>query len=186
MNDNCIVRTIALLPDEQALAKKIDFDVTPGKISQAEWVAIADAMLELVRSLRQRKAIPRPRVLYFTDPRYNIGGYGLSRQQVFEKNGVKGEAVLRHPHFLRHLRYLLHGADLPDAIIDQFWDHLRSCGDMITSGDLPVIRALARRLIRSHGLPPPDACEEFYKLALDCGLDESWARSIRKSVMEVR
>lgn len=41
---------------------------------------------------------------------YFPGGRGRSRADVFEKNGTRGEAIFRHPHFLTYLRYFLYGA----------------------------------------------------------------------------
>jgi hypothetical protein len=42
------------------------------------------------------------------------------------------------------------------------------------------------QLIRSHGLSGPQAAEEFYKLALDCGLDADDARTVRDTVQKVQ
>ena len=59
-----------------------------------------EAVCALMKSLIARKVIPELRVKWFTDPAYFPGGRGKSRQQVFERNGCRGEDIFRHPHFL--------------------------------------------------------------------------------------
>jgi hypothetical protein len=50
----------------------------------------------LSRSLIHRKAIPQIRLDYFLKPELNIKRK-ISHKDVFEKNGTKGDAILRHP-----------------------------------------------------------------------------------------
>lgn len=147
--------------------------------------ANAELAHQLTTLLLERKAIPKQRLRYFTDPDYNPGGRGSSRQDVFERNGPSGDALLRHPHFLRFLRYFIHGADLPSPIVTVFAKAVEDCGP-ITSGDIAPLSATARQLARAHGLDPKRAAEEFYKFCLDLDLGSGDAASIRSSVQQVR
>ena len=76
-----------------------------------------NAVYQLMKLLLARPSIPLPRVKFFGDPSYNIGGRGKSRQSYFERNGCKGNEIFRHPHFLEYLKYFLYGPDLPPPVI---------------------------------------------------------------------
>jgi hypothetical protein len=138
-----------------------------------------------MKSLIGRKAIPDVRSKYFTDPAFNVGGRGRSHAGVFEKNGTSGEAIFRHPHFLTYLHYFLYRPDLPPPVIEAFRKKIADMG-LITSSDIVPLGAFARQLARAHSLGGGDPAEEFYKLALDCGLELYEAQSIRQSVKSVR
>jgi hypothetical protein len=178
---------IELTDEEKALAARIDFDDaghTP--LVSGSWQHVADAMEELMRSLTKRGAIPKARKKFFTDPDYNVGGHGRSRLQVFERNGTRGVDVFRHGNFVKYLRYFLYGPDLPQSVIEEFQRKVISCGQPFTGSDALDVAHFARGLTRSHSLDTRKAPDEFYKLALDCGLDASDARSVRDSAMQVR
>jgi hypothetical protein len=177
---------IELTERERDLVSRIDFEPSGKSHDRESWQPIADAMAELMESLLQRKAIPEARRRLFTDPAYNVRGHGLSRLQVFEKNGTRGEAIFRHGNFLKYLQYFLFGPDLPQAVIEAFQFRVRECGKPFTSGDALTVADAARQLTRAHGLAGPWAAEEFYKLALDCGLDADEARAVRDTVQKVR
>lgn len=144
-----------------------------------------EVALQLTQSLAARDAIPEHRLRYFTDPEYNISNPKRSRQGVFERNGCGGAAILRHVHFLPHLRYFLLGANLPDSIRDAFKAEVQSCGQ-VTSGDLEPLKAKARTLARMHGQKPRELADEFFKLALDCGLSPDMAAFVRGAVKALR
>lgn len=171
---------VALTPEEQALFDRIDFDLSGEYDSRiASLVAAAD----LAESLLRRGAIPEVRRRYLTDPDLNVGGRGKSRITVFEGNGRHGREILEHPHFLKYLRYFLFGPDLPKSTIERFRNIL--IDDAGTSGMMldqlcRSARAEARLLGRC------DAGEEFFKLALECGVDEGVARSVRDAAMRAR
>lgn len=173
---------IELNEAEQKLVSRIDFNPSGTSYSRDSWQPVADAMAELMQSLVQRGAIPEPRKRFFTDPEYNIAGHGLSRQQVFEKNGTRGTAIFRHGNFVKYLRYFLFGPDLPKAVIDAFQAKVADCGEPFTSGDGLDVANYSRQLTRTHGLAGPKVAEEFYKLALDCSLDADDARTVRDTV----
>lgn len=177
---------IELNEKERDLASRIDFNPAGGSYNRDSWQPIADAMADLMQSLLQRDTIPDHRKRFFTDPEYNIGGHGLSRLQVFEKNGTRGDAIFRHGNFVKYLRYFLFGPDLPKSLIEAFQRKVADCGTPFTSGDALIVAHFARNLTRSHGLTGPEVAEEFYKLALDCGLDANDARTIRNCVQKVK
>lgn len=170
---------VNLTDEERALLDQIEFDV---RVLDPDGVeSNGEAVVELTHSLLSRDAVPKHRLDYFTDPEYNIGARGRSRAGMFERNGrLRGDDVFRHPHFLPHLRYFVHGADLPAAAAAEFCSAVDDCG-MVTSSDVVPLGLLARRLARKHGLTRDEARDEFFKLALDCGLDVGTAASIRES-----
>jgi len=138
-----------------------------------------------MRSLISRKAIPEVRTKYFTDPEFNVGGRGRSRADIFEKNGTCGEDIFRHTHFLKYLHYFLYGPDLPAEVAGAFRKKVFDIG-FVTSSDIVPLGAFARQLTRTNRLDGGHAAEEFFKLALDCGLELYEARSIRDSVKTLR
>jgi hypothetical protein len=174
---------VELTAKEAALASRIDFD--PGWTSERERVLEScDCAAKLIKLLLKRNAIPQHRLDYFTDPEYNIGTK-MSRQAVFERNGTRGDEILEHPHFLKYLRYFIYGANLPTPTVEGFCRIVRA--DRGTSGEvLSQLHSFARREIRDRKLPRGEAAEEFYKLALDCGLDVDRAKGVRRAALEAR
>ena len=132
-----------------------------------------------MRSLFDRKAVPAVRLRYFTDPDYNVG-LRKSRLQVFESNGTIGDAIFGHGNFLKYLKYFIHGPDLPRSVLEGF------CELIDRDDDRDRSRAYVRAQIRSNNLERRAAAEEFYKLALECGLDEPFARSLRDAGLSTR
>lgn len=177
--------TIELIPDEVALMDAIQFDSLAFGRNHQAFTANADLAHQLTTRLLERHAIPDQRLRYFTDAEYNPGGRGNSRKDWFERNGTAGDALLRHPHFLGYLRYFIHGADLPPAVLTAYARAVEDCGS-ITSGDIQPLSATARELVRAHRLDPKPAADEFFKLCLDLDLDPQDAGSIRSSVLQVR
>lgn len=146
----------------------------------------ADAVCELMRSLTGREAIPEIRARFFADGAYNAAGRGRSIQDIFEQNGSSTrEQIFRHPHFLKHLRYFIYGPHLPEEAMEAFRAEVESCGP-VTSGDVVPLTKCARRLTREHRLEAHDAADEFYKLALECGLGLSYASAVREYVRKTR
>lgn len=176
--------TIDLNAAEQDLLREIELDALALQGHEAVR-RNCDLAAQLMELLIARNAIPSHRVSYFTDPDYYVGGRGSSRQQIFERNGTSGRDIFRHPHFLAHLRYFLHGPDLPAPVIAAFADRIEDCGP-VTSGDIQPLSQLARELTRRHRLEPRKAAEEFFRLALEHGLSPGQARPIRDSVQAVR
>jgi hypothetical protein len=171
---------VPLTPEEKVLFDRIDFELSGEYESRMESLAAA---ADLAESLIARDAIPEVRRRYLTDPELNVSGRNKSRIAGFELNGVQGRGILAHPNFLRYLRYFLFGPDLPEASIELFRKILiddTGTSGMILDALCRCARAEARRLRRY------DAAEEFFKLALECGVDEGVARSVRDSAMRAR
>src|ERR1700730_11360493 len=98
-----IVTSVDLTVEERTLVSQIDFNPSSEKHDADYWRAVGAASQKLMESLIARKAIPEVRTKFFTDPEFNIGGRGRSRANIFEKNGTRGGAIFRHPHFLKYL-----------------------------------------------------------------------------------
>ena len=167
---------ISLTPTEQELINQIAFD---DHYSHEKLESSCEAASKLARSLLGRGAVPKLRLRYFIDPELNIGGRGKSRKDVFERNGTKGEAIFAHGHFLKYLQYFIYGPDLPASTIAEFQKIVEA--DLGSSGMvLDDLRKLARSETRRlPRLDKPQASDEFFKLALESGLDTHEATSIR-------
>jgi hypothetical protein len=184
MSDSkAIIGRISLTPEETALLAAITLkqeelspDTSPGN---------GELACRLMKSLVNREAIPEPRKKYFDDPTYRRGRLKGSRKELFERNGTAGEDIYHHPNFLKHLRYFLMGADLPQSAIDEFSAKAFAYGQ-VSGSDALMLGKLARDLTRRHSLAPHEAHDEFYKLALDCGIYQGHAARIEQIVKETR
>lgn len=143
----------------------------------------APLILELLASLVERKAIPEIRLKYWSDPEYHLGRLKTSYKGIFERNGNQGDEIYIHPNFLPYLRYFLFGAQLPAAAIAEF-KAVVGDSDWVSSGDITNITKGTRAIVRKFGLQNDD--EEFYRLALDVGLNQLFAKSVRDTVKQVR
>jgi len=141
---------------------------------------------ELAQSLLKRKAIPEHRVRWFTDAEYYVGGRAKSRESIFESNGCRGSDILEHPHFLQTLKYWIAGPQLPSPVVDGFCSAVEDCFGHITSSDISGLCKTARQLFRAHRLDRKSAAEEFFKLALECGVPTHHAPMIRDAIMRAR
>jgi hypothetical protein len=175
------VPDIELTEQETDLLNQIRFHYT----SHDELRASLMPMAALTDSLLERGAIPEVRLLYFTDPERNPGGRGKSRQQIFERNGTPEAEISAHPNFLKYLEYFTYGPNLPLSIIAKFKETMSFSG-YLTVGDINDLAPAARAAVRSAGLIPHEAAEEFHKLALECRAMPYSAESIRKSILAVR
>lgn len=170
--------TIELAEHEVALLKQIDFNQRSHESLRRSCAASA----KLMPLLLQRKAIPAQRLRYFDDPELNDGN--KSRMQVFEGNGTSGADIFGYGNFLLHLRYFIHGAELPQHIKVEMTTLVGDPSNF-TSGDLEPIRKLARQLARSSGLGASSA-GKFFQLMNDVGLSPNDADSVRRAVLSVR
>lgn len=176
---------VELTVPEQELLKGIEFDLSLNRHDADFARKNGETVLELMRSLIQRNAIPEIRTRVFTEPEFFIGGRGSSHLDVFKRNGTSGDAVFRHPHFLKYFHYFLFGPDLPKPIVEAFCQTVSDCAP-VTSGDVETLSVKAKELTRRHHLEKHEAAEAFYRLALECELDEGTARMIRDYVKRVR
>ena len=172
-------QVVELMDDESKLNEQIPDAPNPSK----EWKPVADAMESLFRSLIERNAIPKIRLRIFSDPEY-AEVRNKSPKQIFESNGTCGNEIFRHPHFIKHLRYLINGPDLLDAVINGFCRILNE--DSGTSGEiLDQLHRFVRSCIREYGLDRHSAASNFYKLAVELEIDHD-PYSIRTAAMSTR
>lgn len=170
---------IDFLDAEKVLFEEIEFD--GAKLRYDTHRQNGERVEQLFELLAARNAIPEHRVHWFTDAQFNPGGRGRSRQDRWSQNGTSGREVFYHPSFLSYFQYFVCGPRLPAGLILAFRQAVEDCG-MVTSGDIPVLTKTARALARQYGAREPD---EFYKLALDCGL-RGRADFIRDAVRSVK
>lgn len=184
-----LIGAIPLAPDETAILSTM-------KLHQEELFHDNEAAqrngelaLALMTSLLARGAIPEVRLKYFEEPTYRTGRVKGSYRQLFERNKTVGDDIFRHLNFLRHLRYFLFGADLPDDVIEAFSGKALAHGHVGPS-DALELGTLGRDLTRKHDLAvrigADEVAEEFYKLALDCRIYQGHALAIRKRVASIR
>ncbi|WP_300528046.1 hypothetical protein [Maricaulis sp.] len=176
---------IELRDDEKALCEAVEFEALrlqhgyPAKRN-------GEMAAQLVALLTERDAIPECRLNWFVDPAYNVGGRGQSRRETFERNGCTGRDILEHPHFLPYLRYFIWGPQLPAPAIEGFCDAIDQCFGHITSSDISTLSTTARKLFRASSLDRRFAAEEFFKLAIECGVPLHYAPIIRDAIMRAR
>lgn len=104
---------------------------------------------------------------------------------MFEAGGVSGREILRNPHFIHYLRYLIYGPDLPEPVISGLCRILND--DMGTSGMLlKQYCAHARASVRNHSLDRTEAARELFRLALEIGMDVDEARNLRDAAKTAR
>ncbi|WP_100175529.1 hypothetical protein [Bradyrhizobium nitroreducens] len=186
MNDVAI-GAIELTPEESQILEEMILrqELLFGDHSLAE--CNGELSLALMRSLLQRKAIPKVRLKYFEEPSFRTGRIKGSYRSLFERNKTTGDDIYRHPNFLRHLRYFINGTELPKEAIKIFAQKAHSCGHVGPS-DALELGTLARDLTRKFGLSIDTelAAEEFYKLALDCGIYQGHAAVVRDRVKAMK
>ncbi|MDP3072299.1 MAG: hypothetical protein Q8N18_18555 [Opitutaceae bacterium] len=173
--------TFKLTVTEKKILAQVDFDLTQ---TGSEALPSLTAACQLTKSLLDRKAIPEPRIRYFFDPEFNLGK-NYSRKDQFERRGNQGDAIYTHPHFLKYLRYFLFGPDLPPTAIGAFAQRVTESGGFVSDSDYPDLNQIVRQAIKTYGLDPAAAAEEFFKLALECGLDPSTARRFRDTAKKI-
>lgn len=171
---------IDLTDEESSLLEGIELDAE--HVDHEVWKRRAPLVLKLMKSLRDRDAIPEVRKRYWSDPEFYLGRQQTSHKGAFERNGNTGKDIYTHPSFLKYLRYFLFGPQLPDAAISEF-ESIVGRPEWVTSGDLTHITKGTRVLVRKYGLQGSD--EEFYRLALDVGLDQSFAKAVRDAAKQV-
>lgn len=178
------LHSIDLTSEEEELKAAIHFEYDALKsyeVAQAN----GERAARLYELLEKRGVIPEHRMRYWEDPRYNYGRMKGSRKHIFERNGASGREIYERPRFLKYLKYFLDGADLPAPLIGRFVEKVRDIGHVSGSDALDLAKE-ARSEVRRFGLTPHDASEEYYKLALDCGIAQMWANTIRENLRRMR
>ncbi len=138
----------------------------------------------LTQSLIERKALPEHRISYFISAEYRLSDTRSSRMEVFESNGTSGEAIFRHPHFLKYLKYFIYGADLPVAFKQQvkiIKEETFYHSDFVEQAT-PIIRIYYNANINKANRKA--FAEEIFKLSLDLGLDLTHSAQLRNKVMK--
>ena len=177
---------IAFTDAEAALVARIEFgDGGNHDQRHAAYLANREPILQLLASLSERDAVPPQRLSYWNDPAYQPGRMKGSRKQLFERHNDDAEEIYTHPHFIKHLHYILFGADLPEPVMRSFEAEVGN-PEWVSYGDALDLGKFARSLVRKYGLRPAEACEEFFKLSLDLGLSVDESLRIRRIVMETR
>ncbi len=179
---------IVLTPAERELLSRIDLRSNHENHEEGRnaYLANQEPILALLRSLAERKAIPAQRLRYWDDPAYHVTGrIRTSRRGLFERNDCTGDDIYTHPHFLKHLRYFLYGAELPEPVIRMFEDKVGEPRWITSSDGIPLGKA-ALEIARRHGLDRSTAPDEFFKLCLDLGLSVYVAQTVMRSVLRLR
>ena len=173
---------VSLNPGEQKLLGQITFGLGHGNDEVLK--NSCETASVLVTLLLQREAIPEIRVRFFIDPKFNIGAK-KSRLQVFESDGITDHAVFSNPRFLEYLHYFIYGPKLPEQIINEF-SNIAYPYEYISGGEIKDIRELVVSLVCEYKLNPPDIACEFFKLALECGMNVYFAQSIKDTVRAIK
>ena len=178
---------IKMTEAEEALVARVNFGDGHGAHSDRHTAYLANQapILELLGSLTERGGTPEHRLGYWNDPAYHPGRIKGSRKQMFERHGTTGRDIYTHPNFVRHLRYILFGAALPESVMVEFEEEVGN-PEWVSYGDALELGSFARKLVRSHRLSPHEAGDEFFKLSLDLGLSLDEALRIREIVKETR
>jgi hypothetical protein len=159
MEDVPEIKPVELTSEEVDLFKKMEAEFSKSSGYTGE------AASRLMESLRARKAIPKARIRYFTDP--YPGGRGKSHQDVL-KSGSYRNNIFKSPHFVKYLRYFIHGPDLPSATIEGFRNILIE--DLGTTGGImDQLCTFVRAEVRKLRLDSTTARDEFWKLAKEVG-----------------
>jgi hypothetical protein len=176
--------TVELTPEEQGWLDQIDFD--------APYTHDQEAAAKLAKSLLGRNAIPDARLQWVNDPDLNINSKTKSiMEQVFYDNGTTGDRLLTDGNFLPYLHYFIFGPDLPEDVIDQFCSEVdrqpqRDGHPHVTGSIKDRLVKIAKDGTRRHGLFGFEKAEEFWKLAIECGINKMHARMIRDAVVKMR
>ena len=173
---------IELTQDEGELVKRIDFrrDFPPGVDRHTVYMSNSGPILSLLESLIARGGIPKRRLDLWTDPELHAGRTKGSYKDLYAQNGNVGEEAYIHPNFIPFLRYFLYGADLPDVVMTQFKAQVGN-PEWFSGSDIIDLSKKTRELVRRHNLKSNRRYLEFQKLALDLGLSNYHANSVREA-----
>jgi hypothetical protein len=152
------IKPVELTPEEIDLFKQVEAEFSKSSGYTGE------AASRVMESLRIRKAIPEARIHYFTKP--YPGGPGKSHQDDVKSDSFPN--MFKSPHFVKYLRYFIHGPDLPSATIEGFRNILIE--DLGTSGEImDQLCTFVRAEVRKLRLDSTTARDEFWKLAKEVG-----------------
>lgn len=151
-----------------------EFELNKVALSDQKW---------LIQELLKRDIIPEQRLRYFIDPEYNASKSKMSHQQIFERNGTKGEEVFDHPHFRKYLSFFIEGADLP-ATMKELLDERFELTQSEDFADLVYQYVLTNKK-NLEIISGWDCAEEIYKYLIDKGVVLWKAQQIRQKVKQL-
>ncbi|HKV91508.1 MAG TPA: hypothetical protein VJW20_03050 [Candidatus Angelobacter sp.] len=154
MEDVPEIKPVDLTPEEIELCKQMEAEFSKSSGYTGE------AASRLMKSLGERKAIPKARIRYFTEP--SPGGRGKSYQDDVKSGNYPN--MFKSPHFVKYLRYFISGPALPPATIEGFRKILIE--DLGTTGGImDQLCTFVRAEVRKLRLDRTTARDEFWKLA---------------------
>lgn len=176
---------IELIRNESEWVDRIDFrlDLPPGVYRHAVYLSNSGPIISLLGSLGARGGIPARRLALWTDPELQTGRVKGSYMDLYARNGSAGAEAYTHPNFIPFLRYFLYGADLPDIVMNQFEAQVGN-PERFSGSDIIELSKKTRELVRRHNLKSNLRDLEFQKLALDLGLSNYHANSVREAAQE--
>ncbi|MFO1111701.1 MAG: hypothetical protein U1E61_21230 [Bradyrhizobium sp.] len=176
---------IELSNAESALLAQIDFNWDTRRHDHEGFARNSENVAQLVSALLARNAIPEHRLKYFNDPAYRTGRIKGSRRDLYLRNRNTDEDILRSYSFLKEARYFVCGPALPAEAVTEFRQTATEFGHVGPSDSIELAN-LARRQVRTYGLLPHEVAEEYFKLALDCGIWVGHALHVEERIRKMR
>lgn len=174
---------VTLMNIEIALFDSIEFE-PHSKALDARLLADNSELAGILAcSLLERGAVPAHRLDYLANPDHAKAGE-TSIMDGFAREGVTGDALHSDVRFLKYLRYMICGPDLPQPVVKSFVAEVENRTPEGTVDNRKVLLK-ARELARKSETPGARA-EEFYMLALECDLEPTLARDIRAAVARMK
>lgn len=174
---------VTLMNIEIALFDSIEFDPRGAGLDERRVSENGELAGILAASLLEREAVPAHRLDYLHNAAHDLRG-DASVMDAFAREGLSGEQLHRDERFLKYLRYMICGPDLPQPVVKSF---VAEVENRTPDGEIDNRRVLlkARELARKSDTPGARA-EAFYMLALECQLDPVLARDIRTTVARMK
>jgi hypothetical protein len=169
---------IELFDAESVLLAQIDFNWDTRRHDHEDFVRNGENVAQL---LLARNAIPEHRLKYFNDLAYRTGRIKGSRRDLYLRN----RNTLRSYSFLKEARYFVCGPDLPAEAMTEFRQAATKFGHVRPSDSIELAN-LARRQVRTYGLLSHEVAEEYFKLALDCGIWVGHALHVEERIRKMR
>ncbi|RXH39352.1 hypothetical protein [Bradyrhizobium zhanjiangense] len=176
---------IELSDAESVLLAQIDFDWDTRRHDPEGFGRNSENVAQLILALMARNAIPEHRLKYFNDPAYRTGRIKGSRRDLYLRNRNTDEDILRSYSFLKEARYFVCGPDLPAEAMTEFRNAAIRCGNVGPSDSIELAN-LARRQVRTHALLSHEVADEYFKLALDCGIWVGHALHVEERIRKMR
>jgi hypothetical protein len=177
------VLDVTLMNFEIALFDSIVFDPAEAGLDERRTAENAELAGILATSLLDRDAVPPHRLDYLRNAAHAAPG-DVSIMEGWTRDGLDGEVLHKDARFLKYLRYMICGPDLPQPVIKGFVTEVENRtpeGEIDARKVMLKVRELARK-----AETPSQRAEEFYMLALECDLEPALARDIRAAVARMK